>query len=228
MWKALRAQGVFRGQGAPGTVAFLYTGQGSQYVNMLADLRQREPLVADVFAEADRVMTPLLGHLAGAATEVTDHPVLVEQPGQRRQVEALAEQLAAPGSPTARRCRAPATPRPPPGQHARQPAVVLRGHAARGGVLAQQRPQSPRRRVEGARRQAVVATGALRSHDQPAVAAQNLEVPADRRLRQLQDRAQLGHRQLVSLYQAQQPGPGRVGERRHPAEHRRGGVRVHP
>ncbi|MFN8642283.1 MAG: acyltransferase domain-containing protein [Candidatus Binatia bacterium] len=61
MWKALRAQGVFRGQGAPGKVAFLYTGQGSQYVNMLADLRQREPLVADVFAEADRVMTPLLG-----------------------------------------------------------------------------------------------------------------------------------------------------------------------
>ena len=61
MWKILRAQGVFVGRGAPGKVAFLYTGQGSQYVNMLADLRQREPIVAATFDEADRVMTPLLG-----------------------------------------------------------------------------------------------------------------------------------------------------------------------
>ncbi len=61
MWRALRAQGVFLGRGAPPKVAFLYTGQGSQYVNMLAELRDHEPLVAGVFAEADRVMTPLLG-----------------------------------------------------------------------------------------------------------------------------------------------------------------------
>jgi len=60
-WKALRAQGVFRGHGPKPKVAFLYTGQGSQYVNMLAGLRASEPLVADTFAEADRVMTPLLG-----------------------------------------------------------------------------------------------------------------------------------------------------------------------
>ncbi len=61
VWKALRAQGIFRGRGGPGKVAFLFTGQGSQYVNMLADLRRREPLVAAVFAAADRIMTPLLG-----------------------------------------------------------------------------------------------------------------------------------------------------------------------
>jgi len=61
LWKALRAQGVFRGQGPAGKVAFLYTGQGSQYVNMLRTLRDCEPIVADTFAEADRVMTPLLG-----------------------------------------------------------------------------------------------------------------------------------------------------------------------
>ena len=42
-------------------VAFLYTGQGSQYVNMLEPLRAAEPIVAETFAEADRVMTPLLG-----------------------------------------------------------------------------------------------------------------------------------------------------------------------
>ncbi|HEU5332543.1 MAG TPA: beta-ketoacyl synthase N-terminal-like domain-containing protein, partial [Actinocrinis sp.] len=61
MWRALRAQGVFLGRGAPGKVAFLYTGQGSQYVNMLAELRGREPIVARTFAEADAVMAPLLG-----------------------------------------------------------------------------------------------------------------------------------------------------------------------
>ena len=60
-WKALRAQGIFRGRGAPAKVAFLYTGQGSQYVNMLAELRRRKPLVAAMFAETDRVMAPLLG-----------------------------------------------------------------------------------------------------------------------------------------------------------------------
>jgi acyl transferase domain-containing protein/NAD(P)-dependent dehydrogenase (short-subunit alcohol dehydrogenase family)/acyl carrier protein len=61
IWKALRPQGIFRGSGSPPKVAFLYPGQGSQYVNMLKPLRDREPVVADTFAEADRVMTPLLG-----------------------------------------------------------------------------------------------------------------------------------------------------------------------
>ena len=61
IWKALRPQGIFRGHGPAGKVAFLYTGQGSQYVNMLAPLRAAEPIVAETFAEADRIMTPLLG-----------------------------------------------------------------------------------------------------------------------------------------------------------------------
>ena len=60
-WKALRAQGIFRGHGLAPKVAFLYTGQGSQYVNMMHGLRQAEPVIAETFAEADRVMTPLLG-----------------------------------------------------------------------------------------------------------------------------------------------------------------------
>ena len=43
-------------------VAFLYTGQGSQYANMLQHaVRRAEPIVAETFDEADRVMTPLLG-----------------------------------------------------------------------------------------------------------------------------------------------------------------------
>ena len=61
VWKALRAKGIFRGHGSAPKVAFLYTGQGSQYVNMLQPLRATEQIVAETFAEADRVMTPLLG-----------------------------------------------------------------------------------------------------------------------------------------------------------------------
>ena len=61
IWKALRAQGIYRGHGPAPKVAFLYPGQGSQYVNMLKPLREIEPIVAETFAEADRIMTPLLG-----------------------------------------------------------------------------------------------------------------------------------------------------------------------
>ncbi|MGZ4187422.1 MAG: SDR family NAD(P)-dependent oxidoreductase, partial [Solirubrobacteraceae bacterium] len=59
-WSALAARGIFRGSGASGKVAFMCTGQGSQYANMLRELRRREPVVADAFETADRVMAPLL------------------------------------------------------------------------------------------------------------------------------------------------------------------------
>ena len=59
--KMLRSRGVFIGHGPAPKVAFLYTGQGSQYVNMLRELRDNEPIVARTFAEADEIMTPLLG-----------------------------------------------------------------------------------------------------------------------------------------------------------------------
>jgi malonyl CoA-acyl carrier protein transacylase len=58
-WKALR--GVYRGSGPAPKIAFLYTGQGSQYLNMLRDLCASEPIVAETFAEADRITLPLLG-----------------------------------------------------------------------------------------------------------------------------------------------------------------------
>ena len=60
-WRALRARGVFLGTGAPPKTAFLYTGQGSQYLNMAKTLFDAEPIVAQTFEEADRIMTPLLG-----------------------------------------------------------------------------------------------------------------------------------------------------------------------
>ncbi len=59
-WKALRGRGIFRGAGGAPPVVFLYTGQGSQYANMLAELRRVEPIVAETFDEADRIMRPLL------------------------------------------------------------------------------------------------------------------------------------------------------------------------
>ena len=55
MWKALRNQGVFLGRGPAPRVAFLYTGQGSQYVNMLATLRDVDPVVAETIADSDRI-----------------------------------------------------------------------------------------------------------------------------------------------------------------------------
>ena len=60
-WKALQAHGIYRGSGTPGKVAFLFPGQGSQYVNMFLDMRDSEPVVKDTFDEADRIMTPILG-----------------------------------------------------------------------------------------------------------------------------------------------------------------------
>ncbi|MGB5658157.1 MAG: SDR family NAD(P)-dependent oxidoreductase [Thermoanaerobaculia bacterium] len=60
-WKALRGRGIFLGAGKPSKVAMLFTGQGSQYLNMLRQLASDEPVVAETFREADEVMRPLLG-----------------------------------------------------------------------------------------------------------------------------------------------------------------------
>ena len=55
-WRLLRGKGVFRGLEAPGKIAFLFPGQGSQYVNMLRELRDASATVRKVFDEADDVM----------------------------------------------------------------------------------------------------------------------------------------------------------------------------
>ncbi|MCG3193655.1 MAG: Acyl carrier protein [Thermoanaerobaculia bacterium] len=62
VWRSGAPQGIFRGQGQPpGKVAFLFPGQGSQYINMGRELSELQPAAARVFAEADRVMTTILG-----------------------------------------------------------------------------------------------------------------------------------------------------------------------
>ncbi|MDJ0757345.1 MAG: beta-ketoacyl synthase N-terminal-like domain-containing protein, partial [Ardenticatenaceae bacterium] len=61
-WKAMQNQGIFRGSGRPnGKIAFMFPGQGSQYVNMGRELAEKYPIVAETIAEADEVMTPILG-----------------------------------------------------------------------------------------------------------------------------------------------------------------------
>ncbi|MBL8131521.1 MAG: acyltransferase domain-containing protein, partial [Anaerolineae bacterium] len=61
-WKPLQSQGIFRASGdRPGKIAFLFPGQGSQYVNMGRELVALSPVVREIFEEADRVMTPILG-----------------------------------------------------------------------------------------------------------------------------------------------------------------------
>ncbi|MBN8636609.1 MAG: SDR family NAD(P)-dependent oxidoreductase [Anaerolineae bacterium] len=61
-WRAFTAQGIFRGSGSkPGKIAFMFPGQGSQYVNMGRELAKVSPIVQQVFADADAVMTPILG-----------------------------------------------------------------------------------------------------------------------------------------------------------------------
>ena len=56
------AQGIYWGSGAAGErLAFLFPGQGGQYVGMGQELAASVPAFAGTLAEADRAMLPLLG-----------------------------------------------------------------------------------------------------------------------------------------------------------------------
>ncbi len=55
-FKALRGRGVFRGSGPAQKVAFLFPGQGSQYLGMLQKMREAIPAVREIFEHADQTM----------------------------------------------------------------------------------------------------------------------------------------------------------------------------
>jgi len=53
----LRARGIaYEDTAVNGKLCFLFTGQGSQYIDMALDLAEAYPIVRDTFAEADAVM----------------------------------------------------------------------------------------------------------------------------------------------------------------------------
>ena len=85
-WKMLRAQGAFlRDKEQDGKVAFLYPGQGSQYVNMLRDLWRLEPVVKETFDEADAIMAPFFGR------PLTD--IIFVEPGDEAKLKEAESQL---------------------------------------------------------------------------------------------------------------------------------------
>ena len=61
VWQMLSGRGIFYGKDKPGKTAFLFPGQGSQYVNMLRELRKISPVVDKTILEADEVLRSLLG-----------------------------------------------------------------------------------------------------------------------------------------------------------------------
>ena len=61
-YELLRQRGIaLEDEPCNGKLALLFTGQGSQYLDMGMDLAAVFPVVAKTFAEADAVMTPILG-----------------------------------------------------------------------------------------------------------------------------------------------------------------------
>ena len=65
-WLILRNKGIFFGEGegfndgSPGKVAFLFPGQGSQYINMMKDLYNKYNIVKKTFDEADEIMSEFI------------------------------------------------------------------------------------------------------------------------------------------------------------------------
>ncbi|MBN1960591.1 MAG: SDR family NAD(P)-dependent oxidoreductase [Deltaproteobacteria bacterium] len=59
-WRFMRNRGIYRGQGQKPKIAFLFPGQGSQYLGMLQELRDSEPEVRATFDEADATMAESL------------------------------------------------------------------------------------------------------------------------------------------------------------------------
>src|SRR5258707_5972739 len=95
-------------------------------------------------------------------------------------------------------------------------------------LVAHDVPESPAGGIERIRSEAIVAAGSLRPRFNPALGAQHFEVPADRRLGELEDRPELVDAELVPLEGEQEPAPRRVGEGCHLPEEGGGGQMLNP
>jgi acyl transferase domain-containing protein/NAD(P)-dependent dehydrogenase (short-subunit alcohol dehydrogenase family) len=80
-WRALEAQGIFRGSGPRnGKLAYLFPGQGSQYVDMGRELAKVAPIVQQTLDEADAIMQPILGRALSSYIFIdSDDPAAMSQ-----------------------------------------------------------------------------------------------------------------------------------------------------
>ncbi len=154
--------------------------------------------------------------LSRATAEVTDDQRRIDETEHGPQEELVAEQLAAKPIPSARRRREELLRlRPTPAQHAPQPTLVLLGTSRGGHLLGDERPQPASAGIEVVDRHAVEAARAVAPRRHPPIVGQRLQMPADGRLRHLEHRAELGHRQFVLFEQQQHAAARRIRQRRH-------------
>jgi hypothetical protein len=167
-------------------------------------------------------------HRAGPATEIADDPRAVCQGGERREVEAIAEQLVADAIPLPDRRREKLLRlRAPLGERRLKTALILRRRGARTDMFADQQPEPAGRPVQLFSRHRIQVARALGSRADPPGIGQGFQMAADRRLGQLHDAAELGHGQLVPVEQQQDPAAGRIGQRGEVVEDC-GGPAIHP
>ena len=162
---------------------------------------------------------------AAAAGEVGDHPVGREQRLEGEAGEALAVELGAQPLPFAGdageevatfagACR----------QTARQAQPVVRQRRPVAGLAGGELPELARALGQLAIGHAVEVRGARAAAHHPALAGEQLQVPADARLRHLQDVGELRDRELLLLQEMEHAQARRVGERGEPRQQEVGGV----
>src|SRR4051812_36282666 len=138
--------------------------------------------------------------MSGPAAEVTDDPASVEEVEEGEQVRTRADELLAHAVPRGRRVREEALHlRATDAQDTRPSARVLGRGTAGPHLLADDVPQPLGERVQARGDHGIEATRAGVAAGHPSLVAEDLQVSADRRLRELQNETQLAHGQLRPL-----------------------------
>ena len=86
--RRLAAQGIFWGEGSEAQkVAFLFPGQGSQYVGMMQSLAEESVGVAEVFERGEKALKPLIhGSLKDIVWGDREDPMLQDGCDRRKSV----------------------------------------------------------------------------------------------------------------------------------------------